>query len=73
MSVYGSATQLKMDNGKLKIVVCASHIIFCRGGLRHIRPRADVVFGPYRIVAVGDTIIFNFQFSILNCVASLLR
>ena len=37
------------------------------------RPRAEVVFSPYRIVAVGDTIIFNFQFSILNCVASLLR
>ena len=37
------------------------------------RPRAEVVFGPDRIVAVGDTIIFNFQFSILNCAASLLR
>ena len=36
------------------------------------RPRL-LVMRPYRIVAAGDTIIFNFQFSILNCVASLLR
>ena len=36
------------------------------------RPRS-LVMRPYRIVAVGDTIIFNFQFSILNCAASLLR
>ena len=26
MIVYGSATQLKMENVKLKIVVCASHM-----------------------------------------------
>ena len=72
MIVYRSMTQLKMENVKLKIAVfaCANEFV---GADDHIRPRAEVVFGPYKIVAVGDTIIFNFQFSILNCAALLLR
>ena len=36
------------------------------------RPRA-IEDRPYKIVANGDTLIFNFQLSIFNCAASLLR
>ena len=52
------------------VFACANEFV---GADDHIRPWAEVVFGPYKIVAVGDTIIFNFQFSILNCAALLLR